>query len=352
MTASYVGGGVNFVAVAETYEIKPELTNPLLVADNFVMAGLFVVLLSIAASRFFRHRYPHPHSLAGDQEDTRALAARYWRRKEISLLDIAKALGIAFGVAAVSVQVTSLLKAQVESKILESLFANPFVLITILSVAITTLFHRWTEKIEGAEDLGMYLLYLFFVVIGLRADFVEVVKNMPVLFLFCSVMAATNLCFTLAIGRLLRLNLEELLLSVNATLGARRQRRPWRFHAVGRNSSSRTAGRHLGACHRHLRRHRRERGRALGVPRLSAHGGGHESEPFPGSHSSRWSRIGYPEFQISNARCRFAIPIFPSDLMENAPPFPRRVHRGLCPSQFQLAPCPIGSAFAIRRVDA
>jgi uncharacterized membrane protein len=219
MTASYVGGGVNFVAVADTYKVKAELTNPLLVADNFIMAGMFVVLLSIAASKFFRRHYPHPHSLAGDREDIRALAARYWRRKEISLLDIAKALAIAFAVAAISITVTNLLKTRVESRIVQSIFANPFVLITVLSVVITTLFHRWTENIQGAEDLGMYLLYLFFFVIGLRADFVEVVRNVPVLFLFCLVMAVTNLVFTLGVGKLFRLNLEELLLSVNATLG-------------------------------------------------------------------------------------------------------------------------------------
>jgi len=65
----------------------------------------------------------------------------------------------------------------------------------------------------------MFLLYLFFTVIGLRADFVEVVNNIPVLFAFCLVMAVVNLAFTLGVGKLLRLNLEELLLSSNATLG-------------------------------------------------------------------------------------------------------------------------------------
>jgi uncharacterized membrane protein len=65
----------------------------------------------------------------------------------------------------------------------------------------------------------MYLLYLFFFVIGLKADLVAVVRNVPVLFAFCLVMAVTNLVFTLAVGKLLRLNLEELVLSVNATLG-------------------------------------------------------------------------------------------------------------------------------------
>jgi uncharacterized membrane protein len=219
MTGSYIGGGVNFVAIKETYKLGPELTNPLLVADNFIMAGMFAALLVIAGSRLFRRLYPHPHSLAGDREDVTALAAKHWRRKEISLLDIARALALAFAVAAVSLQATAWLKQQIPSNIARSLIANPFVLITFLSVGITTVFHRFTGNIQGAEELGMYLLYLFFFVIGLRADLVEVLRNVPWLFLFCLVMAVTNLVFTLLAGKLLRQNLEELLLSVNATLG-------------------------------------------------------------------------------------------------------------------------------------
>jgi uncharacterized membrane protein len=65
----------------------------------------------------------------------------------------------------------------------------------------------------------MYLLYLFFFVIGLKADLIEVVTRVPVLFLFCLVMAGTSLAFALVVGKLLRLNLEELLLGVNASLG-------------------------------------------------------------------------------------------------------------------------------------
>ncbi len=219
MTGSYIGGAVNFVAIKDSYQVSENLTNPLLVADNFIMAGMFAALLVIAGSKFFRRYFPHPHSLAGDKEDVVALAARHWRRKEISLLDIAQALAIAFTVAAISITLTGLLKAEVASKIVQSVFANPFVLITALSVTIATVFHRWTETIQGAEDLGMYLLYLFFFVIGLKADFVIVVTKMPVLFLFCLVIAMTNLVFTLAVGKLLGQNLEELLLSVNASLG-------------------------------------------------------------------------------------------------------------------------------------
>jgi uncharacterized membrane protein len=219
MTGSYIGGGVNFVAIQRTYGVAAEFASSLMVADNFIMAGMFAILLVIAGNRFFRRLYPHPHSLAGDREDVTALAAKYWQRKEISLLDIARALAIAVAVAAVSIELTEMLKRHITSNIARSIIANPYVLITFLSVAITTTFHRVTEKIQGAEELGMFLLYLFFVVIGLRADLVQVVKHVPVLFLFCLVMALTNLVFTLAAGKLLKQNLEELLLSTNATLG-------------------------------------------------------------------------------------------------------------------------------------
>lgn len=219
MTGSYIGGGVNFVAIKNSYQVSEQLTNPLLVADNFIMAGMFAALLVIAGSKFFRRLYPHPHSLQGDREDVARLAAKHWRRKEVSLLDLALALAVAFVIAAVSIQLTGWIKTRVDSRIVQSIFANSFVLITFLTVGLSTIGHRWLERIQGADEIGMYLLYLFFFVIGLKADLIAVITNVPVLFGFCSVMAVTNLLFTLTAGKLLKLNLEELLLSVNASLG-------------------------------------------------------------------------------------------------------------------------------------
>jgi len=219
MTGSYTGGSVNFFALKDTYKISENLTNPLLVADNFIMAGMFAALLVMAGSKFFRRIYPHPHSLAGDKEDVTALAARHWRRKEISLLDIAQALAVAFVIAGAATLIAKALEARIASPILKSIFTNKYVFITLLTVLGTTLFHRHTEKIQGPEELGMYLLYLFVFVIGLHASLLEVLKNMLPLFGFCAVIAVVNLAFTLVVGRIFKLNLEELLLSVNATLG-------------------------------------------------------------------------------------------------------------------------------------
>ena len=89
---------------------------------------------------------------------------------------------------------------------------------------MATLLHRYVEKIDGAEELGSYMLYVFLFAIGLPADLWAVVHNVPLLFLFCLIMALTNLAVTLCWG-VLRIDLEELLLCVNATLGRTFHRR-------------------------------------------------------------------------------------------------------------------------------
>jgi uncharacterized membrane protein len=219
MTGSYTGGSVNFMAIKTSYDVPSELANPLIVADNFIMAGMFALLLILSGTRFLLRRYPHPHSKETLVAGAKTLAAQHWRRKEMGLLDVAKALAVSMVVVALAKHISGIVQVYVPWLLAKSILANTYVWITILTVAASTVAHRWMEGIHGAEELGAWLLYLFFFVIGLRADLVAALKNVPVLFLFCLVMAVTNLIITLLLGRYLKLDLEELLVSVNATLG-------------------------------------------------------------------------------------------------------------------------------------
>ena len=219
MTASYSGGSVNFFAVKSSFDVSENLTNPLLVADNFVMAGMFAVLLVISGTRFFLRRFPHPHTEEAGDDNTESPAAQHWQPKSISLLDIAKCLAFAILIAAISHKLAGAISATPLPTLVRAVIGNPYVLITFLSVAAATALHRHIEKIGGAEELGAYMLYTFFFVIGLPADLVTVVFNVPVMFGFCLAIAVVNLIVTLTLGKLLKLNLEELLLCVNATLG-------------------------------------------------------------------------------------------------------------------------------------
>jgi len=227
MTASYIGGGINFFAVKESYNVSETITNPLLVADNFVMAGLFIALLWIAGSAFFRRHYPHPHSIDAEAGAAKNLAAAHWQRKGIALLDIAKSLAVAFAVVGIAELLRRFLTAQFFAskeaslfrQMIQVLLTNKFVLITGVSLLVATAFHRQMAAIHGPEELGAYMLYVFLFAIGLPADLMAVLLNVPLLFVFCLIMAATNLVLTLAVGKVFRLKLEELLLCVNATVG-------------------------------------------------------------------------------------------------------------------------------------
>jgi len=73
--------------------------------------------------------------------------------------------------------------------------------------------------VNGPEEMGGYMLYLFLFTIGLPADLVAVLWNVPLLFVFCAIIAVFNVVVTLALGKLLGFGLEELLLCINANLG-------------------------------------------------------------------------------------------------------------------------------------
>ncbi len=217
MAGSYIGGGVNFMAVKASYNVSETVSNPLIVADNFVMAGMFVVLLGIAASGWFRKHYPHPHTLDDSETAGRNLAAEYWRGKDISLLDVARVMAFAFAALAVATLIGRGMRGAFGDvsqsgmlvQMLQVLFTNKFVLITVVTLTLATLFARSLAKINGAEEIGTYMLLLFLFTLGLPADLLTVITKAPLFFVFCAIIAVVNLAFTLAAGKVFRLNLED-----------------------------------------------------------------------------------------------------------------------------------------------
>jgi len=227
MTGSYIGGSVNFMAIKTSYAVRSSLADPLIVADNLVMAIVFIGLLAAGASPFVQRFYPHPHSRHADREAASDLAAQHWQRKGIGLLDLAKALAVGLVVVALAKLIERWAKmafgdvshAALGWQMLQVLCTNRFVLITSVSLLVATLFHRPMGSIQGPEELGTLMLYLFLFCIGLPADLRMVLVQAPIFFVLCAIIAGTNVAWTLLWGRLLRFNLEELLVALNANLG-------------------------------------------------------------------------------------------------------------------------------------
>ncbi len=222
MTASYVGGGVNFFAVAETVQPSADTISAAVVADNFVMALSFLLLLWIPGSKFFRKHYKHPHEAAvetrGNTSNAKTLSAAYWGKREISLLDLATTIALAFAIATAAGKFAGLLGG-VTSGVLKTILGNKFVILTILSVTLSSVFPKFFNGLKGAQEIGTFLIYIFFVVIGCPADLWIIITQAPLLFVFCVIMAVFNIGVLLLVGKLFKLNIEELMLASNATLG-------------------------------------------------------------------------------------------------------------------------------------
>ena len=205
-------------------EIKAAAT----VADNLLMALYFFGLIFIAGMKFFRAHFTHPHIDAvlesGDTEGSKTQAAAYWSRKDISLKDIAMNFAYAAAVVYAAKLIAALIGGiipdnGVEFNILHTFFGSEYVWITTVSMAVATRGEKQVAKLSGAQEIGTYLIYLFLFVIGVPASISKILTETPLLLAFTGIMVVVNMVFCFAGGKLLRFDLEDIILASNANIG-------------------------------------------------------------------------------------------------------------------------------------
>ena len=227
MTGSYIGGGVNFAALAAEFDVG-EIKAAATVADNLLMALYFFALIFIAGMKFFRSHYSHPHidavAESGDLSGAQTQAAAYWSRKGISLKDIALnfayAAAVVFAAKLISTFVGGLIPdTGVVLHMLHTFFGSEYVWITTVSMACATFGEKQVAKLSGSQEIGTYLIYLFLFVIGVPASISKILTETPLLLAFTGIMVVVNMVFCFVGGKLLRFDLEDIILASNANIG-------------------------------------------------------------------------------------------------------------------------------------
>ena len=229
MTGSYIGGGVNFTALADAFKVSGTLVSSTIVADNLNMALYFLILLGIAGNSFFRRFYPHPLidevEQSGVSEKGKTLAASYWGRKDVSLRDIAMCVTYAVVVVTISKFLGATLSTLVPpdgswlSKMGGTFLGSQYVWITLISMIFASVFEKQANSMNGAQEIGTFFIYMFFFVIGVPASIMEILTNAPMLFVFCFIMVVVNMLFCLIGGKILNFALEDILVASNANIG-------------------------------------------------------------------------------------------------------------------------------------
>lgn len=222
MTGSYIGGGVNFAALSTKFQTPGELVSATVVADNSVMAFYFIVLITLPNMKFVKKYFKRLYTSNDDTNSNQAEA--YWKRNEISLKDIAYSISIAFALVAISFKISELINEYIPKnnhfmEILVSIIGDQFLLLTTLTLVTVALFSNFFENLNASDELGTFLIYIFFVVIGVPASIPIIIKTAPLLFIFVAVILIFNLSITLFFGKLFKFNIEEMLLASNANAG-------------------------------------------------------------------------------------------------------------------------------------
>ena len=228
MTGSYIGGGVNFAAMASQFDVG-ELTSATTVADNLLMAAYFFVLIAVAGMAIFRRNYKHPHIDAVEagvsKDSAKTQAAAFWSRKDISLKDIAVNIAYAVIVVWIARLIAGFFAGLVPEDpnafmdFVGKFLGSQYVWSTTIAVAFATLGEKQVEKMAGAQEIGTYLIYLFLFVIGVPANIMLVVTESPLLLVMCAIMVAVNMAFCFGAAKLLKFNLEDAIIASNANIG-------------------------------------------------------------------------------------------------------------------------------------
>ncbi|WP_430815156.1 DUF819 domain-containing protein [Carboxylicivirga sp. RSCT41] len=209
IAATLVGGSINFVATGETLNFS---TNPYFSAtiavDNFV-ANLYVLFLFLVPALAFLNRFWYKKSTGVEavEQDEEQGSPVTMERIAISLF---LAVAIAAGGQWLSPYLQSLFNTDLNLSIL---------LITVLSLVVANVIPSRLRPLENtAFTIGLWMMYAFLAVIGASTNIYEVLKVGPSLLLFYLVIMFFHFVFLMALARLFKLNVYEVIVSSAANI--------------------------------------------------------------------------------------------------------------------------------------
>lgn len=202
--AAWIGGMTDMVAMAEITDLPPDVFAVAVSASAPVSIIGLMILVSLPNIGFVRRFLPSP--IVDAQAE--ATAAVEDARPELDLVHISFALALSAAICWASAWI-----AQATGFGHYSLF-----IVTLIAVAIANLFPGPMRALKGDFELGMFVMYIFFAMIGATTDMTAFVTSAPVYFVFGLVIILVHVAVVLAAAKLLRSDLAEAIIGSGANI--------------------------------------------------------------------------------------------------------------------------------------
>ena len=210
IAATLIGGSVNFIASAEILNFS---TNPLFTAtiavDNLI-SNLFTLFLFLVPSLAFLSRF----FMKKKKENKLAVKEDKKDDHPITIERIAVSVFISSLIAGLGTLVSPLIENLINTELNLSIL-----LITIFSVAAANLFPKSLKPLSNTSfSIGLWMMYLFLAVIGAATNLKEIFQIGPSVLLFYTVILLFHFVFMMALAKLFKLDVYEVVISSAANV--------------------------------------------------------------------------------------------------------------------------------------
>ncbi len=211
-SSTYIGGGLNFVAVAQaTGFADGSQMAASVAADNLVTAVYIVAVMALPGIRWLRRVIP---SRIADRADAapsprEASGPTAASPTPLRVFSVCLCLALALGIAAVGYWLAGALGFD----------GFGILFVSLLALVPANVFPRLSSHLTGHAELGMIGIYVFLFVMGAAADVWVMLGSALPITAFALVIVAVHMVFTVSVAGLLRLDLAEIVIGSNACVG-------------------------------------------------------------------------------------------------------------------------------------
>lgn len=208
-SASYIGGPMNYLSTAKAVGLQDsDLLKAGIAVDHLMIIVYFLFLFSLPSMYRLRSRFQ-------ERPDRHRLATEVILRKEsrtgerVNLPGITTALAMSLLICTLAFEIEQRLGYP----------GSAILFITLISISIASVFRFAMQRLDGAMEIGILFMQIFFATIGASANIATVIKVGPMLLVFAVIILLVHLLFILVIGKYTRLSLPEILIASNANIG-------------------------------------------------------------------------------------------------------------------------------------
>lgn len=202
--AAWIGGMTDMVAMGEITRLPPDVFAVVVSASAPVSIIGLMILVSLPNIAMIRRHLPSA-IIDAQAEETAAIEDDLPR---LDLVHISFGLALSAAICWVSVWI-----ANATGFGHYSLF-----IVTLIAVAIANIFPRPMHALKGDFELGMFIMYIFFAMIGATTDITAFIASAPIYFVFGLLIILVHFAIVLAAARLLKSDLAEAIIGSGANI--------------------------------------------------------------------------------------------------------------------------------------